>query len=115
MRRVALGKKQASVLTLPVLSGGRAIRTSRESGTRTRMYGTIYGATCVGGAYSFDGIDDYIEIVVPENISFVDSFQVSMRVQIVDNPVDRYRYFMQMGNFALPKAQTSLVTHLLTT
>jgi hypothetical protein len=113
MRRVALGKKQASVLTLPVLSGGRATRTSRESGTR--MYGTIYGATCVGGAYSFDGIDDYIEIVMPENISFVDSFQVSMRVQIVDNPVDRYRYFMHMGNFALAKAQASLVTHLLTT
>ena len=63
------GEKQASVLTLPVLSGGRATRTSRESGTR--MYGTIYGATCVGGAYSFDGIDDYIEIVMPENISFV--------------------------------------------
>lgn len=76
----------------------------------------LFMVLSVGGAYSFDGIDDYIEIVLPENISFVDSFQVSMRVQIVDNPVDRYRYSYTYMKFRLSQSTGftcySLANHL---
>src|SRR4030043_394197 len=58
--------------------------------------GAILTAARVGNAnstYSFDGIDDGINIANPEDFAFSDSFSVSLWVQIADN-ANLYRHFI---------------------
>jgi hypothetical protein len=65
--------------------------------------GTVSGAILTAdrfgnanSAYSFDGIDDGIEILNSADFGFSGSFSVSLWVQIVDN-ADLYRHFIWFG------------------